>query len=130
MCQQNWVLRSPIIWHRDKCLPEDVWRIPARPKNGRLNTAPFPDELVEQCLALGCKKDPRKPENRVRKIGDKQQYRYLYYHERHFQSDTAVGNGQTGAMGFCLLTKLKSFFLPYRSFWPRKGRYRPFFESE
>lgn len=90
MCQQNWVLRSPIIWHRDKCLPEsvrdrpkrgyeyifmfvkarkyyfnrdglpndarseDVWRIPARPKNGNLNTAPFPDELVEQCLAVGC----------------------------------------------------------------------------
>jgi len=93
MGQQNWVLRSPIIWHRDKCLPEsvkdrpkrgyefifmfaksrkyffnrdklpqngrseDVWRIPARPKNGRLNTAPFPDELVEQCLSVGCKKD-------------------------------------------------------------------------
>jgi DNA modification methylase len=90
MCQQNWVLRSPIIWHRDKCLPEsvgdrpkrgyeyifmfvksrkyyfnrdglpndarseDVWRIPERPKNGKLKTAPFPDELVEQCLAVGC----------------------------------------------------------------------------
>ena len=91
MCQQNWILRSPIIWHRDKCLPEsvkdrprrgyeyifmfvksrkyyfnrkglpqngvneDVWSIPARPKNGNLDTAPFPDELVEQCLAVGCK---------------------------------------------------------------------------
>ncbi len=93
MCQQNWILRSPIIWHRDKCLPEpvrdrpkrgyeyifmfvksrkyyfnrnglpknahseDVWKIAVRPKNGKLDTAPFPDELVEQCLALGCKKN-------------------------------------------------------------------------
>lgn len=92
MCQQNWVLRSPIIWHRDKCLPEsvkdrprrgyeyiflfaksrkyyfdreglpkdarseDVWRIPARPKNGNINTAPFPDELVAQCISVGCRK--------------------------------------------------------------------------
>jgi len=91
MCQQNWVLRSPIIWHRDKCLPEcvedrprrgyeyifmfakarkyffnreklpvnggseDVWRIPTRPKNGNMDTAPYPDELVEQCLAVGCR---------------------------------------------------------------------------
>lgn len=37
---------------------EDVWTIPARPKvtNG-LDTAPFPDELVEQCLDLGCPAD-------------------------------------------------------------------------
>jgi DNA modification methylase len=91
MCQQNWILRAPIIWHRDKCLPEsvkdrprrgyeyifmfvkarkyyfdrealpqnggseDVWRIPARPKNGSIDTAPFPDELVKQCLSVGCK---------------------------------------------------------------------------
>lgn len=91
MCQQNWVLRSPIIWHRLKSLPEavddrpargyeyiflfvksrhyffnkeglpenggaqDVWSIPARAKlNGARETAPFPDELVEQCLAVGC----------------------------------------------------------------------------
>ncbi len=91
MCQQNWVLRSPIIWHRLKSLPEmvrdrpargyeyiflfvksrqyffnkaglpqnggaeDVWSIPARTKlNGARETAPFPDELVEQCLAVGC----------------------------------------------------------------------------
>ena len=91
MCQKNWVLRSPIIWHRTKSLPEivrdrpargyeyiflfakdrhyffdksqlpsdsgaeDVWSIPARPKqNGAKQTAPFPDELVEQCLAVGC----------------------------------------------------------------------------
>jgi len=34
---------------------EDVWTISARPKstNG-LDTAPFPDELVERCLDLGC----------------------------------------------------------------------------
>lgn len=91
MCQQCWVLRSPIIWHRLKSLPEvvkdrpargyeyilmfvksrhyyfnkaglpknggseDVWSIPPRPKlNGAKETAPFPDELVEQCLAIGC----------------------------------------------------------------------------
>jgi DNA modification methylase len=91
MCQQNWVLRSPIIWHRQKSLPEsvrdrpargyeyiflfvksrnyffnkaglpsnggaeDVWSIPARTRlNGARETAPFPDELVTQCLAVGC----------------------------------------------------------------------------
>jgi DNA modification methylase len=34
---------------------EDVWTIRARPKptNG-IDTAPFPDELVERCLELGC----------------------------------------------------------------------------
>jgi len=34
---------------------EDMWTIVARPKptNG-LDTAPFPDELVERCLRLGC----------------------------------------------------------------------------
>ena len=91
MCQQNWVLRSPIIWHRISSLPEavrdrpargyeyiflfvksrkyyfdkeqlpndgnaeDVWNISARVKlNGARETAPFPDELVKQCLAVGC----------------------------------------------------------------------------
>ena len=91
LCQYGWVLRSPIIWHRLKSLPEvvrdrpargyeyiflfvksrhyffnkaglpknggseDVWSIPARAKlNGARETAPFPDELVEQCLAVGC----------------------------------------------------------------------------
>ena len=91
MCQNNWVLRSPIIWHRTKSLPEpvqdrpargyefiflfvkdrhyffdksklpcdsgaeDVWSIHARPRpNGAKQTAPFPDELVVQCLAVGC----------------------------------------------------------------------------
>ena len=93
MCLDNWVLRSPIIWHRDNCLveptardrpsrsyefvfmfvksrkyyfnkkdlpndswAEDVWRISTRPKpNGALDTAPFPDELVERCLTIGGK---------------------------------------------------------------------------
>lgn len=91
MCQQRWVLRSPIIWHRTKSLrevardrpargyeyvflfvksrhyyfskdglpknggSEDVWEIPAKPKtNGAKETAPFPEELVEQCLSVGC----------------------------------------------------------------------------
>lgn len=90
MCSREWVLRSPIIWHRKHCLPEsvldrprrsyeyvfmftksrhyyfdrsvliddeveDMWTISARPKstNG-IETAPFPDEIVERCLALGC----------------------------------------------------------------------------
>jgi DNA modification methylase len=87
---RNWVLRSPIIWRRNKSLSEpvrdrparsyehvfllvksrkyyfnkdalpqdgteDVWTIPARKKlNGAKETAPFPDELVEQCLTIGC----------------------------------------------------------------------------
>lgn len=40
---------------RDVKVEEDVWTIVARPKatNG-LDTAPFPDELVERCLDLGC----------------------------------------------------------------------------
>lgn len=40
---------------RDIVVEEDVWTIPARPKptNG-IDTAPFPDELVERCLELGC----------------------------------------------------------------------------
>jgi DNA modification methylase len=90
LCEQSWVLRSPIIWHRTKSLTEpvrdrpargyeyiflftksrryffnkeglpktgseDVWSIPARVKlNGARDTAPFPDELVDQCLAVGC----------------------------------------------------------------------------
>ncbi|MHB1955195.1 MAG: DNA-methyltransferase [Sulfobacillus sp.] len=40
---------------RDVIVEEDVWSISARPKptNG-IDTAPYPDELVERCLALGC----------------------------------------------------------------------------
>lgn len=34
---------------------EDVWSIVARPKKSNgIDTAPFPDELVERCLELGC----------------------------------------------------------------------------
>jgi DNA modification methylase len=33
---------------------EDVWVINARPKSKGLDTAPYPDELVERCLAIGC----------------------------------------------------------------------------
>lgn len=90
MTLRGWVLRSPIIWHREHCLPEsvrdrprrsyeyvfmftqnrryffnrtaletedveDMWTIAARPKltNG-IDTAPFPDELVQRCLNIGC----------------------------------------------------------------------------
>jgi DNA modification methylase len=40
---------------KDIVVEEDVWTIPARPKptNG-IDTAPFPDELVERCLEMGC----------------------------------------------------------------------------
>jgi DNA modification methylase len=92
MCQKRWILRSSIIWHREKCLPEavkdrprrsyefvfmfaksryyhfdrqpliaknideDVWTIPARPRNnGGIDTAPYPDELVERCIDIGCR---------------------------------------------------------------------------
>jgi DNA modification methylase len=96
MMEHGWALRSPIIWNRDKSLPESVkdrprrsyeyiflfakqrsyyfnrapltvpediwnfnfdpvWTIAAKPKstNG-LQTAPFPDELVQRCLDIGC----------------------------------------------------------------------------
>lgn len=93
MTLRGWVLRSPIIWHREHCLPEsvrdrprrsyeyvfmftqnrryffnrtsleaedveDMWTIAARPKltNG-IDTAPFPDELVQRCLNIGCPPD-------------------------------------------------------------------------
>lgn len=93
MMSRKWILRTPIIWHRDKALPEsvkdrprrsyeyvfmfakdrfyyfnrqplidkdfdeDVWTILARPKskNG-IDTAPYPDELVERCIEIGCPK--------------------------------------------------------------------------
>lgn len=37
---------------------EDMWTIAARPKptNG-IDTAPFPDELVQRCLDIGCPPD-------------------------------------------------------------------------
>jgi DNA modification methylase len=94
MMNRKWVLRTPIIWHRSKALPEavkdrprrsyeyvfmfakdryyyfdrqrlvkgkydeDVWTILARPKSGAdIDTAPYPDELVERCLDIGCPKE-------------------------------------------------------------------------
>lgn len=94
MCARRWVLRCPIIWHREHCLPEpvsdrpsrsyefvfmfvksrkyyfnrqplidknideDVWTIAARPKQANgIDTAPFPDELVNRCLEIGCPVD-------------------------------------------------------------------------
>lgn len=39
----------------EKNIEEDMWTIVARPKaNSGIDTAPFPDELVERCLAIGC----------------------------------------------------------------------------
>ena len=41
------------IWLID----EDMWTIASRPKlAAKLNTAPFPDNLVDRCLQIGCKK--------------------------------------------------------------------------
>ena len=33
---------------------EDMWTIVARPKATQLGTAPYPDELVQRCLDVGC----------------------------------------------------------------------------
>lgn len=33
---------------------EDMWTITARPKANGLGTAPYPDQLVERCLSIGC----------------------------------------------------------------------------
>lgn len=42
----------------DKKIEEDLWTIAAQPRtNGGLDTAPFPDELVERCLEVGCPPD-------------------------------------------------------------------------
>ena len=93
MSSRGWVLRSPIIWHRENCLPEaatdrpsrsyeyvfmfvksrryyfnkrplveqkveeDMWTIAARPKVNGLDTAPYPDELVQRCIEIGCPKN-------------------------------------------------------------------------
>jgi DNA modification methylase len=44
--------RQPLI---EKNFDEDVWTIGARPKNPEgIDTAPYPDELVERCLEIGC----------------------------------------------------------------------------
>lgn len=44
--------KQPLI---DQKVEEDMWTIAARPKaaNG-LDTAPYPDELVQRCLQIGC----------------------------------------------------------------------------
>ncbi|HEX8494333.1 MAG TPA: site-specific DNA-methyltransferase [Pyrinomonadaceae bacterium] len=92
MAKNNWVLRSAIIWHRARGLPEavmdrprrsyeyvfmfaknreyyfnrpaliakkideDVWAIPPRPKlPDGIDTAPYPDELVQRCIDIGCR---------------------------------------------------------------------------
>ena len=90
MTARRWVLRAPIVWHRDKALPEfvkdrparsyeyifmfvksrkyyfnkkplidqkideDVWTIVPRPSGTEIETAPYPDELVERCIDIGC----------------------------------------------------------------------------
>lgn len=42
----------------DRIEEADMWTIPAQPRsNGGLSTAPFPDELVERCLNIGCPAD-------------------------------------------------------------------------
>lgn len=44
--------KQPLV---DKKIEEDMWTIPAKPKaRGGIDTAPFPDELVERCLEIGC----------------------------------------------------------------------------
>jgi len=44
--------KQPLI---DQKVEEDMWTIAARPKSGnRLDTAPYPDELVVRCLEIGC----------------------------------------------------------------------------
>lgn len=91
MCRRGWILRSSIIWHRQKFLheavkdrprrsyeyvfmfaksrryfferkplieqkvDEDVWTIAAPRRRAKaIDTAPFPDALVERCLSVGC----------------------------------------------------------------------------
>ena len=44
--------KQPLI---DQEVEEDMWTIAARPRNnGGLDTAPYPDLLVERCLEIGC----------------------------------------------------------------------------
>lgn len=51
--QRSYFFNRPAL--QDVIVEEDVWSISARPTgtNG-VDTAPFPDELVSRCLALGC----------------------------------------------------------------------------
>jgi DNA modification methylase len=92
MIERKWILRSSIIWCKDKVLPEavldrprrsyeyvfmfakdrkyyfnrdalvndkygkDIWIIPVNSRiNKDIDTASFPQELVERCLKIGCK---------------------------------------------------------------------------
>jgi len=49
--------RQPLL---DKNIDEDVWTIAPRTRSAdKINTAPYPDELVQRCLEIGC------PENGV-----------------------------------------------------------------
>lgn len=93
MMTRKWVLRAPVIWYREKALPEfvkdrparsyeyifmfaknrkyyfnkkpltdnkideDVWTIVPRPTGAEIETAPYPDELVERCIDVGCPKN-------------------------------------------------------------------------
>jgi DNA modification methylase len=51
--QRSYFFNRPAL--RDVQVEEDVWTISARPKpTPGIDTAPFPDELVERCLNLGC----------------------------------------------------------------------------
>jgi DNA modification methylase len=44
--------KQPLV---DKKIEEDMWTIAAKPKaRAGLDTAPFPDELVQRCLEIGC----------------------------------------------------------------------------
>ncbi|MEO5807311.1 site-specific DNA-methyltransferase [Devosia sp.] len=45
--------KTPLI---EKKIDEDMWSIAAKPKaRTGIETAPFPDELVERCLSIGCR---------------------------------------------------------------------------
>jgi DNA modification methylase len=44
--------REPLL---AKNIDEDVWTIPARPRQANgVDTAPYPEELVERCIEIGC----------------------------------------------------------------------------
>ena len=51
--QRSYFFNRPAL--QDVVVEEDVWSISARPKpTPGIDTAPYPDELVERCLSLGC----------------------------------------------------------------------------
>ena len=54
--QRSYFFNRPAL--KDVVVEEDVWSISARPRaTPGIDTAPFPDELVERCLNLGCPAD-------------------------------------------------------------------------